>query len=373
MVVLLTIVLLLASLYLGWVIWLYMIWRSANTSRPTTASAQHLTIIIPFRDETQTLPMLWNALLPQLRSSPGAAVIFINDHSSDDSAQVIARFAKDYPLIEFVAQSQTHGKKAGVDLGVDLAKTDWITSLDADTIPDEQWLKHLAAYTYGSSDDLFILPLHIGPSNSCIGKLQEVEFLSVMGVTASMAMAQQPVLCNGANLCFRREAYAEVRSMRTDMHITSGDDLFLLQALKPRNRVRWIHNPRTTVHTSPQNSWPTLIAQRLRWMGKTVSIENRSLQITARLTFLMNAIIVIGFFTAIAQPILIPWYILLVLSKAIVDGLLITAVGNWMCIKQVKRFYFVLIFLYPFYATLLPVISMIYKPAWKGRTTHIKK
>ncbi len=373
MVVLLTIILLLTSLYLGWVIWLYTIWRASKVHAPVPASAEHLTIIIPFRDEAQTLQLLWNALLPQLQSVPGAAVIFINDHSTDDSAEVISHFEKDYPFILSVAQRESHGKKAGVDLGVELAKTDWITSLDADTIPDEQWLKHLASHTYGSNDDLFILPLHIGPSNSFIGKLQEVEFLSVMGVTASMAISQQPVLCNGANLCFRREAYLEVRSMRTDMHITSGDDLFLLQALKARNRVRWIHDPNVTVHTSPQTSWQNLIAQRLRWMGKTVSIENRSLQITARLTFLMNAIIVVGLFMAIAQPLTLPWYILLLVSKTIADGLLITAVGKWMCIKQVKRFYFVLIFLYPFYATLLPITSMIYKPTWKGRTTHIKK
>jgi hypothetical protein len=43
-------------------------------------------------------------------------------------------------------------------------------------------------------------------------------------------MAGQPILCNGGNLCFRKEAYERVRAARTDMHITSGDDVFLFSA-----------------------------------------------------------------------------------------------------------------------------------------------
>jgi hypothetical protein len=55
--------------------------------------------------------------------------------------------------------------------------------------------------------------------------------------------------------------------------------------------------------------------------------------------------------------------------KITLDGWLILKVGNWMCIKQLKRFYIALIFLYPFYATLFPLMSQFVKPTWKGRTT----
>lgn len=364
---------LVCSLYLGWVIWLFEIWRKAKTSTPAAADASHITIIIPFRNEAQALPQLWNALLPQLQSTSGAHVIFIDDHSSDNSAQLIAGFQQNYPRITFTSQTTSHGKKSGVHIGVDLAQTAWVTALDADTLPHRNWLQQLAAYTFQSTDDLYILPLHIGPAQSFIGKLQEIEFLSVMGVTAAMAMAKHPVLCNGANLCFRKQAYLEVLPQRSDMHITSGDDLFLLQALKPRGGVRWIHDPETIVRTAPHLSWIDLLAQRLRWMGKTTRIADHALQNTARLTFAMNAIVVIGCIATLLYSKFLLWFLLLWLMKTIVDALLIFSVGRWMCIKQVKRFYLVLIFLYPFYATLFPIISMLYKPTWKGRTTHIRK
>jgi len=157
------------------------------------------------------------------------------------------------------------------------------------------------------------------------------------------------------------------------MHITSGDDLFLLQALKPRGYVRWIHDPQTIVRTAPHQRWDELFRQRLRWMGKTTRIEDSALQNTALLTFAMNACVLLGFTAALINTAQLPWFLLLWSCKALVDAVLIFSVAKWMCIKQVKRFYIVLIFLYPFYATLFPIISMIYKPKWKGRTTHIRK
>ena len=373
MVVFIIITMIVAALYLGWILWLYSIWRHAQTTTLSSSDASHLTILVPFRDEAEALPQLWDSLLPQMQRTNGAQVIFIDDHSNDSSATVIAKFKADYPHITYAKQTTTHGKKAGVNLGVELAQTAWITALDADTIPHSNWLQQLASQTHHSADDMYILPLHIGPAQTFIGKLQEVEFLSVMGVTAAMAMASEPVLCNGANLCFRKQAYLDVLPQRIDMHITSGDDLFLLQALKPYGRVRWVHNPHTIVRTAPHSKWSELIAQRLRWMGKTTRIEDKALQNTARLTFVTNAIVLFGFIASISKTEYLPWFLLLWISKAIADALLIFTVGKWMCIKQVKRFYLVLIFLYPFYATLFPIISMIYKPTWKGRTTHIKK
>lgn len=368
----LIILIFISSLYVGWILHLCLVWSEIPNNPKTSHASNHLTILIPFRNESQHLSQLWNSILPQLRQCPGAEIIFINDHSSDASEAIIDGFNKDYPRLRCVAQESTFGKKHGVDLGVKNALTHWIVCIDADTELPEYWLQAVAGHTAENTRDLLILPLHIGPAENAIGKLQEVEFLSVMGVTAAMAFARQPVLCNGANLCFTKAAYLEVRAKRNDFHITGGDDLFLLHALKHRQQIAWIHDPKTIVSTKPHGQWGPLLAQRLRWMGKTSKMDDADLRYTAALTFTMNAVACIFWCILVMHA---PTAILLspfILAKIIADALLIFMVGKWMCIKQVKRFYLVLIFLYPFYATLLPVISQIYRPAWKGRTTHIR-
>jgi cellulose synthase/poly-beta-1,6-N-acetylglucosamine synthase-like glycosyltransferase len=251
-----------------------------------------------------------------------------------------------------------------------MVRTEWIVTLDADIQPCDGWLKRIASWTKSNTNDLLILPLHIGPGKNLIGHLQEVEFASVMAITGGMALAGKPILCNGGNLCFRKEAYDRVRAHRTDMHITSGDDVFLLNALKPYGKVAWVHDPYVRVSTLPKTSWASFAAQRLRWMGKAGFIRDTWLQATAWLAFLANAIFLTTGIAAIAGYFSFTPFIMIAITKVLLDGWLILRVGKWLCIKQLKRFYFVLIFIYPVYATLFPLMSQFVKPSWKGRATN---
>ncbi len=344
-------------------------WYAPNHVPEKATNANHLTLIIPFRNEADHLPKLLGVLSLQLRNIQGTSILLVDDHSTDESAKLAAFFAEQHPNVVVLNQEQTHGKKQGVELAVQHTSTEWIITLDADTTPCEGWLERIAAWTLHSAAEMLILPLHIGPGNNTLGKLQEVEFASVMGITAGMAMVGNPILCNGGNLCFRKSAYQRTRATRTDMHITSGDDLFLLHALKPSGKVAWVHDPHTRVSSAPHTTWMGFSTQRLRWMGKTGAIKDSWLQGLAQLTFLANASLLLMAIAvaAGAKTFYIPLIILA--GKVVLDAWLIVRVGKWMCIKRLKRFYFLLIFLYPFYATLFPLMSQFIRPSWKGRKT----
>lgn len=371
MAVTLFLFLLVTSLYLGWVLWLYSLWKEIPDCCPAHHDAGHLSIVVPFRNEGGNLNAFIQSLKPHLAACHNAEIIFVDDHSSDDSVQIIEQFQREHSGVFLQKQTETFGKKSGVDLGVSVSTRAWIVALDADIILPENWLNAIASHTLEQQADLLILPLRIGPATNLLSRLQEVEFLSVMGVTASMAFAGKPILCNGANLCFRKEAYNAVRKNRSDFHITSGDDLFLLHALKAEHRIQWVQDVRTIVATQPHTSLSGFLKQRIRWMGKTSRIKDHALRNTAYLTFLMNALVVAGFCSSIVHPVLFPYMVIFLCFKALGDALLIVAVGKWMCIKQVKRFYTLLIFIYPLYATLFPLISILYKPKWKERATNI--
>ena len=370
MIVLLSAIGLIYALYALWLLSMIVQWQRADDVPETCTDASHLTLIIPFRDEAEQLPALLSSLAKQMNEAPGVSIVLVDDHSSDNSLFIAEQFKKENPEVIIISQDETHGKKQGVDIALAQVKTEWVVTLDADIEPCEGWLKRIASWTKNNTNDLLILPLHIGPGSNLIGRLQEVEFASVMAITGGMALVGEPILCNGGNLCFRKEAYQRVRAQRTDMHITSGDDVFLLNALKPFGKVYWVHDPHVRVSTAPKTSWSTFAAQRLRWMGKAGFIRDKWLQSTAWLAFLANSIFLI---TAIATLLgFFSWLPFLILAaiKIVLDGWLIHRVGKWLCIKQLKRFYVLLIFIYPIYATLFPLMSQIVKPSWKGRTTN---
>lgn len=369
MIVLLIACCLLFVLYALWLLRIIRYWYAPNAAAEETNQSEHLAIVIPFRNEAEQLPKLLSVLADELKTAPGVSIYLVNDHSTDSSAEIAHTFAENTTKTTLIHQSDTHGKKQGVDLAVGQMEADWIVTLDADVQPCKGWLKSITAWTSNNTNDLLILPLHIGPGHDVLGRMQEVEFASVLGITAGMAMDGKPILCNGANLCFRREAYVRVRAGRSDMHITSGDDVFLLNALKANGRVHWVHDPNTRVSTAPQTSVKQFIAQRLRWMGKAGFVKDAWLQATAWLTFLVNLVFIVLTTLAMFGAIPMLYWAVPATLKIVLDGWLVLRVGNWMCIKQLKRFYLMLIFVYPFYATLLPLISQFVKPTWKGRKT----
>ena len=370
MIVLLFAIGIIYVLYALWLLRMLVQWQRADDAPESCHNACHLTIIIPFRNEADHLPALLNTLSEQMHESAGARIILVDDHSTDNSLSIAHQFKQENEEVTVISQVETHGKKMGVDIALAQVKTDWVVTLDADIQPCEGWLNRIASWTKNNANDLLILPLHIGPGKNFIGHLQEVEFASVMAITGGMALAGEPILCNGGNLCFRKDAYERVRASRADMHITSGDDVFLLNALKPFGKVAWVHDPHVRVSTTPKSSWTAFAAQRLRWMGKAGFIRDKWLQATAWLAFLANGIFLITAIASLLGNFNPVFFLLLATIKIILDGWLILRVGKWLCIKQLKRFYLVLIFLYPFYATLFPLMSQFVKPSWKGRTTN---
>lgn len=367
MIVLLFAAGLLYLLYALWLLRMIAYWHKPQEAPTPVYAAHHVTIVVPFRNEAEHLPNLLHTLSKQAAETPGAAIVLVDDHSTDDSLAIALAFKNDNVTV--LEQSTTHGKKQGVDLAMQHLATEWVVTLDADIQPCDGWLQRIASWTKSNTNDLLILPLHIGPGRNTIGRLQEVEFASVMGITGGMAMAGQPILCNGGNLCFRKEAYERVRAARTDMHITSGDDVFLLNALKPFGKVVWVHDSLARASTAPQPTLQRFTSQRLRWMGKAGFIRDPWLQATAWLSFLVNATFLLGMIALFTGTVSVGIFAAFAFIKITLDGWLIIRVGRWLCIKQLKRFYIVLIFLYPFYATLFPLMSQFVKPSWKGRTT----
>ena len=84
--------------------------------------------------------------------------------------------------------------------------------------------------------DLIILPLRmesLSAKPSLLERLQIAEYAAIQELTMRTAKQGKAVMCSGANLIVRREAWI---TCEPDLHpeIPSGDDMFLLEAMKRR-------------------------------------------------------------------------------------------------------------------------------------------
>ena len=118
---------------------------------------------------------------------------------------------------------------------------------------------------------LVILPLKMESESdepSLLEKLQIAEYAAIQELTMRTAKAGHAVMCSGANLIVRREAWL---ACEPDLHpeIPSGDDMFLLEAMKKRGyKIAVIDEPDFTAVVHPAPTWRAFFRQRMRWAGK---------------------------------------------------------------------------------------------------------
>ena len=197
------------------------------------------------------------------------------------SVEEQACIAKSYPEFsrQFSAISIQHitpirgvnddnlGKKHALSKLIHAANSEYVWMHDDDVVLPEACEK---AVLLGEAD-LVILPLRMESESdkpSLLERLQIAEYAAIQELTMRSAKAGRAVMCSGANLIVRRDVWL---ACEPDIHpeIPSGDDMFLLEAVKRRSySIAVIDEPAYTALVRPITSWRAFLRQRMRWAGK---------------------------------------------------------------------------------------------------------
>ncbi|MBQ7996608.1 MAG: glycosyltransferase [Paludibacteraceae bacterium] len=166
------------------------------------------------------------------------------------------------------------GKKHALSKLIHAATSEYVWLHDDDVIwpnaaPNSQFSTLNSQF---ANADLIILPLRmesiLDSQFSILNSLQIAEYAAIQELTMRTAKRGHAVMCSGANLIVRREAWL---ACEPDLHpeIPSGDDMFLLEAMKKRGmQIAVIDEPDYTAVVRPASTWRAFFRQRMRWAGK---------------------------------------------------------------------------------------------------------
>lgn len=342
----------------GWIdTWIHAPLLPEGNSEPKA-----LSVIIPFRNESLALNKNIENIIAEVNAEQHAELIFVNDHSDDDSVRIIEKFLNDKVRL---IHASNYGKKNAVREGVEASRYDYVLTLDADIEVPHGWIHEVIGQTK-SNGDLIILPLEVKPNERSFGFLQAMEFLSLYAVTGATAMSKYPMMCNGAHLLFAKTYYNKnIDKLRFD--ISSGDDMFLMEAAERNDRVLYANTGKLIVSMDAEESLMRFVMQRIRWSGKTLHLKSVRTKAFGLLVIALQIafwfLVVLALNWKFAYLFLICFFLI----KSIFDIMLINAASTRTG-RQFSLYYCVLLALvYPLYGLFIPVLGVLMRPRWKGR------
>lgn len=338
--------------------------RGENQFKPTENPVIKVSIIIASKNEEKNIPHLLDDLGNQDYDQDLFEVIVVDDNSTDETYSK-ASFKHRIKNIKVLANPGS-GKKSAIRSGVNEANGELIITTDADCRIGERWISTIASFYSGSYPDMIIGPVQLKNRTGFFGRFQQLEFFSLQGITFGTALAGNPVMCNGANLAFKKEIYLNhSKNLRDD--IASGDDIFLLHSLKrePGSKIVSLDSPDGIVTTCQSESLGSFLKQRSRWVSKAKAYDDPFTLLVSIVTF-VTIISTLGFLIwGIIDLRFILLFLVSLLIKSVPDFLILYETTRRFRQKHLLKWFLPSQIVYPFYVLVVVCYSLFRKSSWK--------
>ena len=321
-----------------------------------------ISVIIPFRNEEEMLRKCLVAVSEQSYPKNLYEVILIDDSSKDNSLESIQDLlvgnVKMYSLTEF------EGKKAAISLGVSKATNEIIVTTDADCSMGVDWLLEVSN-NFGSAD-MLVLPVAIEYSNS-FSAFQALDYLSLQGVTVGAIGLNNPVMCSGANLAYRKTIFNVVNGYKGNETIPSGDDVFLLEKFSKSYNVNYYYSKKVVVYSNAVKTVNEFLQQRIRWGGKMKNTTLLFSKISGVIVLALNVSVFFAFLLSFFYSDLLILTCYVFLLKVIVDFFFLALVAVY-TEQKALLYYFITSEIKNFiYIIILVVFGRVISVKWKDR------
>ena len=342
-----------------------------NSSPVTNVPLTTVSVLVALRNETPHIENLLHDLIKQDYPPDLFEIILADDHSEDGSADLIRVFIEKNPLFNIRLVSVTGtGKKAALSEANMLASGQFVLVTDADCSLHPAWISTMTGIFRQQEVKLILGPVVLEPGTGFFGKLQTLEFMSLIGSTAGACRMGIPAMANGANLGYDRAAVGQLGDNILNHHFASGDDVFLLHAILKtygKRSVAFALHEAALVRTEAQPTVKSFLQQRMRWVSKSRGYSQAAIILPALIVFVFNLALLSLLCLAFFFPFLLAVYLLLTMFKFMIDYPLLSGVSSFMKNRRLLVWALPLEFIYPVYVVFVAVAGNIAGISWKGR------
>ncbi len=322
------------------------------------------TIIVPFRNEAENLPVLLESLEKMNYPFDLFEVLLVDDESTEKFQILNSKFQ--LTIIDNIRTSNSP-KKDAITTAIQKIKTEWVITTDADCVIPKNWLLTLDNYIQTHDVSMIAGAVNYLVNESFLHHFQQLDLASLQGATIGSFGIGKGFMCNGANLAYSKSLFHSLNGFEGNGTIASGDDVFLLQKAMQQfpNKVHYLKSEDFIVSTKPLNNWKSLFYQRVRWASKTTSYQSTFGKMLGLIVFGGNLgllFVVWSLLFGVGNPYILCFVFLCKLS---IDFVLIHKTNTFL--KSKTTSYVTSALLYPFFSVAVALYALVGKYEWKGR------
>lgn len=343
---------------------------SPSDGEPQTS----FSVVVPFRNEEKNLVDLLHSFTTVNYPKDLFEIILVDDASEDLSVSAINEWKKKNPFFDLTVTENIRAsdspKKDAITNAISIAKYPWIITTDADCEVRRNWLLTFDNYIQDNDVQMIVGAVTFPSKGFLLSQFQQMDLLSLQGATIGSFGLNKAFMCNGANFGYTKKLFQELDGFNGNNHISSGDDVFLLQKAVAEfpKKVHYLKSQAAIVTTKPERSWLRLFMQRVRWASKATAYQSGFSKGLALVVFMTNLSLACG--TLLLLFDLMPWKLLLPLFslKFIIDFILLFKTNKFlkMCLYSV----IISSIIYPFFSSFVALYSLVGNYEWKGRKTR---
>ena len=262
-----------------------------------------VSIVIAARNEEKNIAKLLQSLRRQTFPAEKFEVIIMNDHSTDNTVEVIGSMkmanVRVLNLQDFTENRALNSyKKKSIETGLKFSKGELIITTDADCTVPEKWIETMVSFYIEKNPVFIAAPVSITSissgkkiGESLLGIFQSLDFMTLQGITGASVSKKFHSMCNGANLAYRKDIFYEVNGFEGIDEIASGDDMLLMHKIQEvyPDGIAFIKSPDVIVETSPEKTVSGFLNQRIRWASKADKYTDKKITLVLILVYFLNA------------------------------------------------------------------------------------
>ncbi|MCB0516790.1 MAG: glycosyltransferase [Chitinophagales bacterium] len=358
--------------------WYVAVWRKEKTFEipQSFVPQQSVSVLIPARNEAANIGACLNSICVQHYPQHLLEIVVINDHSEDETAEIVASYAaKGVKLINLadVLQGEKINsyKKKALEVAVLQSRAEIVITTDADCIVSENWVRSIVCFLTQNNLQMLTAPVVFFEEKNLLQRFQSLDFCGMMAITQANVNTQRAMMSNGANLAYWRSCFLQVKGFEQIDHIASGDDMLLMEKINELypQKIRFLKSKEAIVKTKAAPTLSTFLQQRIRWASKSKQYRNKNTNFQLIIVYFVNVFWVIWLLIGIFfQGKYIACFLLYFVIKAAADFYLLRSATTWFGRKDLLKIFFPAQIMHVLYIVTVGLLGNISQYAWKGRT-----